>query len=96
MYRNESITNNLLDEVESLSCRSTNIRQSYFNTAHNGLRDRMFSENQNILKRLKEILLISKILKKRNVEKISFSSLLLEKCERTIAQTRIENNLFFL
>ena len=96
MYRAESLINNLLMEVDSLSYRANNIRESYFNTAHHGLRDRLFSENQTILQRLNEILSISKVLKKRNEEKISLSSLLFEKCKRIINQARIENNLFFL
>jgi hypothetical protein len=35
-------------------------------------------------------------LRDRNNENISFSSLLVEKCKRTIYQKRIEKNLFFL
>ena len=83
-------------EVDSLSYRITNIHQAYFNTSHAGLRDRLFYENKNISERLNEIFSISKVLKNRNNENISFSSLLVEKCKRTIDQTRIERNLFFL
>ena len=96
MYKSESIINNLLMEVDSLSCRITNIHQTYLNTSHIGLRARLFYENKNISQRLNEILSIAKVLKNRNNENISFSSLLIEKCERTIAQKRIEKNLFFL
>ena len=83
-------------EVDSLSYRITNIYQSYFNTTHAGLRDRLIYENKNISQRLNEIFSIAKVLKNRNNEKISFSSLLVEKCKRTIDQKRIEKNLFFL
>ena len=83
-------------EVDSLSCRITNIHQAYLNTSHLVLRDRLFYENKNISQRLNEILSIAKVLKKRNNENISFSSLLVEKCKRTIYQKRIEKNLFFL
>ena len=96
MNNSESIINNFLVEVDSLSCRITNIQQAYCNTSNLGLRERLFNENKNISQRLNEIFSISKILKKRTNEDISFSSLLVEKCERTIAQKRIENNLFFL
>ena len=96
MFRSESIINNLLIEVDSLSLRITNIQKAYFNTTHLGLRERLFHENKNISKRIREIFLIAKELKKRNIEKISFSSLLLEKCERAIYQNRFEKNLFFL
>ena len=96
MYKSESIINNLLIEVDSLSYRITNIHQAYFNTSHGGLRDRLFYENKNISQRLNEIFSIAKVLKNRNNENISFSSLLVEKCKRTIDQKRIEKNLFFL
>ena len=96
MYKSESIINNLLIEVDSLSFRITNIHQAYLNTSHVGLRDRLFYENKNISQRLNEIFSIAKVLKNRNNENISFSSLLVEKCKRTIDQKRIEKNLFFL
>ena len=96
MYKSESIINNLLMEVDSLSSRITNIHQTYLKTSHMGLRQRLFYENKNISQRINEIFSIAKILKDRNNENISFSNLLVEKCERTIAQKRIEKNLFFL
>ena len=83
-------------EVDSLSCRITNIQQAYCNTSHVGLRERLFSENKIITKRLYEIFSIANLLKNRSNEKISFSSLLVEKCKRIIAQKIIEKNLFFL
>ena len=96
MYKPESIVNNLLMEVDMLSNRIVNIHQAYFNTSNLGLRERLFYENKNISERLNQIFSIAKILNDRNHEKISFSSLLVEKCERTIAQKRIGKNLFFL
>ena len=95
MFKSESIIHNLLIEVDSLSRRITTIQQAYTNTKHLGLRERLFYENKNISQRISEIFLIAKELKKRNKERISFSGLLLEKCERTIYQYRVEN-LFFL
>ena len=83
-------------EVDSLSCRITNIHHAYCNTSHVGLRERLIYEKEYISERLREIFSIAKVLKNRNKEIICFSSLLVEKCERTIAQKRIENNLFFL
>ena len=96
MYISESITSNLLMEVDLLSNRIDNIQQAYNNTAHDGLRERLFHENKNISQRLNEIYSIAKFLKVKTIEKISFTSLLLEKSERTIAQTSIGKNLFFL
>ena len=96
MYKSESITNNLLKEVDLLSCRLTNIQQAYCNTSHLVLRERLSHENRNIYQRIREIFIIAKKLKKRNKEIISFSSLLLEKCERAIYQNRVGENLFFL
>ncbi len=95
MYKTESIINNLLMEVDSLSNRITNIHQAYCNTSHMGLRERLFYENKMISQRLNDIFSIAKLLKNRNNENISFSSLLVEKCVRTIDQ-KIEKNLFFL
>ena len=96
MYRSESIINNLLIEVDTLSYRITNIHQAYLNTSHLGLRDRLFYENRHISQRLNEIFSIAKVLNNRNKENISFSSLLVEKCKRTLDKKRIEKNLFFL
>ena len=96
MYKAESIINNLLMEVDSLSYRITNIHQAYNNTSHVGLRERLIYENKSISQRLNEIFSIAKVLSFRNNESISFSSLLVEKCKRTIYQNRIEQNLFFL
>ena len=96
MYLSESITSNLLIEVDSLSNRINNIKCCYNNTAHEGLRERLFFENMNISQRLKDIYSIAKFLKNRSIEKVSFTSLLLEMSERTIAQTKIQRNLFFL
>ena len=83
-------------EVDSLSNRINNIKHCYNNTTHYGLRERLFYENKNISQRLKEIYSIAKFLKKRTFEKVSFTSLLLEMSERTIAQTKTQRNLFFL
>ena len=96
MNKSESIINDLLIEVDVLSYRITNIHQTFLNTSHVGLRERLFHENINISQRLDEIFSIAKDLKDRNNEHISFSSLLIEKCERTIAKKRIGKNLFFL
>ena len=88
MNKSESIINNLLIEVDSLSYRITNIYQTYLNTSHVGLRKRLFYENINIYHRLDEIFSIAKVLKDRNNEHISFSSLLVEKCERAFAKKK--------
>ena len=96
MIKSESIINNLLSEVDSLSCRSINIQQAYCNTSHLGLRERLFHENKKISQRISEIYLIAKVLIKRNNENLSFSSLLLEICERTIYKNRMQEHLFFL
>ena len=96
MYKSDSIISILLMEVDSLSNRIANIKQAYFNTSHVGLRKRLFDENKNISQRLNEIFSIAKVLRDRNNENLSFSSLLVEKCERTITQTKMEKDLFFL
>ena len=96
MIRSECIISNLLFEVDSLNERLVNIKQAYCNTSHDGLRKRLFYENKNISIRLEEINKIAKVLKNRSIDKISLSSLLVEKTARIIAQKRMKENLFFL
>ena len=52
MKESQSLTNNLLMEVEVLSNRLRNIKQSYKTTENKALRERLFSENKNIFKRV--------------------------------------------
>ncbi len=96
MYISESIINNLLLEIDLLACRLNNIKETYKNTEHNGLRVRLIDENHNIFRRIYEIFSIAKLIDRSTKEKLSFSRLLVEKCTRTIAETKIETNLFFL
>ena len=96
MKESQSITNNLLMEVDVLSNRLRNIKQSYKNTENNALKGRLFSENKKIFKRVNEIYKIAGLLNKNNTEKINFSNLLIELTKRTLNENKIESNLFFL
>ena len=96
MKESHSITNNLLIEVDVLTNRLRNIRQSLKTTHNKALKERLFFENKNIFKRLNEISKISELLNKRNNEKINFSKLLVEITKRTLNENRFESNLFFL
>ena len=96
MKESQSLTNNLLMEVEVLSNRLRNINQSYKSTENKALKGRLFSENKNIFNRVKEIYKIAKLLNKNNTEKINFSNLLIEITKRTLNENKFENNLFFL
>ena len=96
MKNSECIINNLTEEIESLSYRLKNIQQTYLNTSHIGLRERLIIENLTILERVHEISSIAKSLENRKQEEISFSSLLVEICKRTIADMKIKRNLFFI
>ena len=97
MYSSETIIDNLLMEIDSLTYRLENIKKAFCNTSHDGLRERLICENQNILTRVWELFSIANLLEKRNNEEICFSKLLVEKCRRTIiANAKIERNLFFL
>ncbi len=95
MNESQSITNNLLMEVDVLSNRLRNIKQSYKTTENNALKGRLFTENKNIFKRVNEIYKIAKLLNKNN-EEINFSNLLAEKTKRTLNENKFESNLFFL
>ena len=83
-------------EVEVLSNRLRNIKQSYKTTENESLKGRLFSENKNIFKRVNEIYKIAELLNKNNTENINFSNLLVEKTKRTLNENKFESNLFFL
>jgi len=95
MKESQSLTNNLLMEVDFLSNRLRNIKQSYKTTENKALKGRLFIENKNIFKRVKEIYKIAELLNKNN-GKINFSNLLFEITRRTLNENKFESNLFFL
>jgi len=95
MKESQSLTNNLLMEVDVLSNRLRNIKQSYKTTENKALKGRLFIENRNIFKRVKEIYKIAELLNK-NDGKINFSNLLFEITKRTLNENKFESNLFFL
>ena len=96
MKESQSLTNNLLREVDILSNRLRNIKQSFKTTDNKALKERLFSENKNIFKRINEISRIAELLNKKNNEKINFSNLLVEITKRTLNENKFESNLFFL
>ena len=83
-------------EVDTLSNRLRNIKQSFKTTHNKALKERLFSENKNIFKRVNEIYKIAALLNKKSNEKINFSKLLVEITERTLNENKLESNLFFL
>ena len=96
MNESHSLTNSLLIEVDVLTNRLRNIKQAFKTTHNNGLKERLFSENKNIFKRINEIYKIAELLNKNNTEKINFSNLLVEITKRTLNENKYESNLFFL
>ena len=96
MKESQSITNNLLIEVDVLTNRLRNIRQSFKTTENKALKERLFSENKIIFKRVSEISQIADLLNKQNNEKINFSNLLVEITKRTLNENKFESDLFFL
>ena len=96
MKESQSITNNLLMEVDVLTNRIRNIKQSFKTTHNEGLRERLFSESKSIFKRINEIHTIANNLNKSSTEKINFSNLLSEKTRRSLNENKFESNLFFL
>ena len=96
MRESQSLTNNLLMEVDLLSNRLRNIKQSFKTVQSKSLKERLFSENKNIFKRVNEIYKIAELLNKKSYEKISFSKLLIEITKRTLNENKFESNLFFL
>ena len=96
MKESQSLTNTLLMEVDVLSNRLRNIKQSFKATENKGLKERLLSENKNIFKRVNEIYKMAELLNKNNTEKINFSKLLVEITKRTLNENKFESNLFFL
>ena len=96
MKESESLTNNLLMEVDVLSNRLRNIKHSFKTTNNKGLQDRLFSENKSIFKRVDEIHKIAELLNKKNNDQITFSNLLIEITKRILNGNKFESNLFFL
>ena len=92
MQESQSITNNLLMEVDVLSNRLKNIKQSFKTTDNKSLKERLFSENKNIFKRVDEIYKIAELLNKKNKEEINFSKLLFEITKRTLNENKFERN----
>ena len=96
MKESQSITNNLLMEVDVLTNRLRNIRQSFKTTHNKALKERLFSENKTIFKRVNEISKIAELLNKKTNDKINYSNLLFEITKRTLNENKFESNLFFL
>ena len=96
MKESHSITNNLLIEVEVLTSRLRNIKQTFKTTQNIGLKERLFSENKNIFKRINEIYKIAENLSNSNNKEFNFSTLLFEKTKRSLNENKFESNLFFL
>ena len=96
MKESQSLTNDLLMEVEVLSNRLRNIKQSYKSTENKALKGRLFYESRNLFKRVNEIYIIAELLNKNNNENINFSNLLVEITKRTLNEIKFESILFFL
>ena len=96
MKISECLINNLLIEVDKLTFRLRNIKQSFKTTSNQRLRNRLINENKNIIDRINEIYRVSKLLNQNSNEKLNYSSLLIEKSRRTLDEIKTERNLFFL
>jgi len=96
MNVSQSLTNNLLMEVDVLSNRLRSIKLSYKTTENKALKERLFSESKNISKRVNEIYKIAELLNKNNTEKINFSNLLVEITKRILNENKFKSNLFFI
>ncbi len=96
MKVSESIINNLLIEVDSLTCRLRSIKLSFQTTSNDRLKERLIYENKSIFERINDINKTALYLNRSGNEKISFSSLLLEKSRRTLKEISKERNLFFI
>ena len=71
-------------EVDVLSNRLRNIKQSFKTTENKALKERLFHENKNIFKRVSEISKIAEHLIEKTDDKVNFSNLLFEITKRTL------------
>ena len=94
MKKSESLTNNFLIELDYLTSRLKNINLTFSRTENKKLRERLIYENYNISERIREIKSIAKLLDTKKNESFAFSKLLLEKCKRSIEETKIGRKLF--
>ena len=78
MKVSESIINNLLIEVDSLTCRLRSIKLSFQITSNDRLKERLIYENKSIFERVNDINKTALYLNRKGNEKISFSSLLID------------------
>ena len=69
MKESQSLTSSLLIEVDILSNRLKNIKQSFKTTNNKALKERLFLENKNIFKRVNEIYKIAELLIKKIMRK---------------------------
>ena len=96
MKVSESIINNLLIEVDSLTCRLRSIKLSFQTTSNDRLKERLIYENKSIFERVNDINKTALYLNRSGNEKISFSYLLLEKTRRTLKEISKASNLFII
>ena len=96
MKLSESITNDLLIELDSLTFRLRSIKQCFNASSNQILRKRLIEENRNLIGRINEIYKLGEILIKDSTDKLNYSSLLVEQSKRALKEIRTESNLFFL
>ena len=96
MQISESIINNFLNEIDTLTYRLRNIKQCFNSSSNIRLKERLIFENSNISDRVREIYKVAQLLNKRISQNISFSALLLEKSKRALKEAENESNLFLL
>ena len=96
MNTSESIVNNLLIELDTLTHRLRNIKQSFKTSLNSKLKERLICENKIIYERVNQIMKAGEIINRKSIEKINFSALLIEKSKRTIKEEKKETDLFLL
>lgn len=88
------IVSDLLSEVDTLTFRFRNVKHCLNRTTNIRLRERIIDETQNIFDRINEIKKIAELFNKGINNNINLSTLLTEKCKRTLIETKTEINLF--
>ena len=92
----ENLISNLLNEIEKISFRIKFIEEIYDQIISNKLKKRILDEHKDLIQRLEVINNKVKLVKSIPHEKISYSSLLIEKYNRNYKNLSKYNKLFFV
>ena len=94
--QSQTLIESTYKELDSLTIRINNLQSIYKNINNKNLKQRLIREHSDLKSRFEEILSIILMINERSSEKISFSTLILEKYKRCKKEIYKNNYLFFI